>query len=107
MSQTADGQSGRELIAEYVVNTAEGLETVTNPDEIDYLDVNYEVGHDGSVREVKVITTVGGPYIEVRAFSGTVFGSWGGHTHTTHVSSDAVEELGERLAVQFEENVVV
>lgn len=43
----------------------------------DTLDVSYEIGTDGRVREVTVTTTTGGPHVEVVLGAGRVDVSWG------------------------------
>lgn len=91
-------------LTERVVDTAEGLETYDDPEQIDFLDRKYEVDHDATVREVTLVLTTGGPHIEVDCLSGTVSGYWGGDSHTTHVDSTAVDTLGDLYARTFEEN---
>lgn len=77
-------------ISEYVAREAERIEEMDNPDELDFLDAELSVSIDGDVREVTLILTVGGPYVEVNATKGTIFGTWGGNKHTTHVDADGV-----------------
>ncbi len=90
-------------IVNRVVRQAEYLEDVDDWDQIDALDVNYTVNDRSGVTGVELLVAFGGPTIRVNALSGTVSGSWGGDTHTTHFDSDVVEEYGRMLARQFEE----
>ena len=85
------------------VRQAEYLEGIDDPDEMNILEVNYTVSENVGVTEVELVLTVGGPDIRVQAFSGSVRGSWGGDTHTTHFNSDVVEQYAEMLADDFEE----
>lgn len=98
--------TGNADITDRVVTTANRLEDVDDPFEIDYLDAEYTVTSNGDVKEVKIAITLGGPSIWVNCLSGTVEGSWGGDRHTTHVDSDAVDELGRHLADQFESTMM-
>ena len=90
-------------IVGYTVRQAERLESIDSMDEIDILEVNYDVNERAGVTGVELVLTVGGPDVRVNALSGTVRGAWGGDTHTTHFNSDVVEEYAGMLARQFEE----
>ena len=89
-------------IVGYTVRQAERLESIDSMDEIDILEVNYDVNERAGVTGVELVLTVGGPDVRVNALSGTVRGAWGGDTHTTHFNSDVVEEYAGMLARQFE-----
>jgi len=86
-----------------VVRQAEYLEGIDDPDEIGILEVNYTVNESAGVTGVELVLTVGTPDIRVNALTGTVRGSWGGDTHTTHFDSDVVEQYGRTLAEDFEQ----
>ena len=90
-------------IVGYTVRAAERLETIDTAEELGILEVNYTVNESAGVTGVELVLTVGGPDVRVNALSGTVRGSWGGDTHTTHFDSDVVEEYARMLARQFEE----
>jgi hypothetical protein len=85
------------------VRQAERLERIDSVEELNILEVNYTVNPRSGVTGVELVLTVGGPDVRVNALSGTVRGSWGGDTHTTHFDSDVVEEYARMLARQFEE----
>ena len=87
----------------YTVRAAERLESIDSYEELNILEVNYEVNERAGVTGVKLVLTVGGPDVRVNALSGTVRGAWGGDTHTTHFDSDVVEEYARMLARQFED----
>ena len=89
-------------IVGYTVRQAERLESIDSMDEIDILEVNYDVNERAGVTGVELVLTVGGPDVRVNALSGTVRGAWGGDTHTTHFDSDVVEKYAGMLARQFE-----
>jgi len=93
---------GEADIIGYTVRQAERLESIDNYDEVNVLEVNYTVNESSGVTGVELVLTVGGPDIRVDALSGTVRGSWGGDTHTTHFDSGVIEEYGRMLARQFE-----
>lgn len=99
--------SDEDLIIESVVSTAENLEEMEDPDELELMDVKYMVSSHGHVTEVYGVYTVGGPYIEIRMLSCTVFGSWGSDQHTTHFNNDVIKGYGEHLADMFEYNIDV
>jgi len=84
------------------VRQAEYIEGIGSVDELNILEVNYTVNESAGVTGVELVLTVGGPDIRVQALSGTVRGSWGGDTHTTHFDSGVVEEYAQMLARQFE-----
>lgn len=87
----------------YTVQVAERVKKIDSHDELNILEVNYTVNQRSGVTGVGLVLTVGGPDVRVNALSGTVRGSWGGDTHTTHFDSDVVEEYARMLARQFEE----
>jgi len=87
----------------YTVRAAERLEGIDSVDEMNILEVNYEVNERVGVTGVELVLTVGGPDMRVNALVGTVTGSWGGDTHTTHFDSEVVEQYGKMLARQFEQ----
>jgi len=86
----------------YTIRAAERLEEIDGVDELNVLEINYEVNERAGVIGVELALTLGGPDVRVNALNGTVHGSWGGDTHTTHFDSDVVEEYGRMLARQFE-----
>jgi hypothetical protein len=90
-------------IVGYTVRQAERLKEIDSIQELDTLEVNYTVNERSGVTGVELVLTVGGPDIRVDALSGTVRGSWGGDTHSTHFDSDVVEQYGDHLARSFEE----
>ena len=87
----------------YTIRAAERLESIDSYEELNILEVNYEVNERAGVTGVELVLTVGGPDVRVNALSGTVRGAWGGDTHTTHFDSDVVEDYARMLARQFEE----
>ena len=87
----------------YTVRAAERLESIDSYEELNILEVNYELNERAGVTGVELVLTVGGPDVRVNALSGTIRGAWGGDTHTTHFDSNVVEEYARMLARQFEE----
>ena len=87
----------------YTVRAAERLETIDTAEELNILEVNYDVNERAGVTGVELVLTVGGPDVRVNALSGTVRGAWGGDTHTTHFDSNVVKEYARMLARQFED----
>ena len=93
--------SEQEIIG-YTVRVTERLESIDSMDEMNILEVNYDVNERAGVTGVELVLTVGGPDVRVNALSGTVRGAWGGDTHTTHFDSDVVEDYAQMLADTFE-----
>jgi hypothetical protein len=90
-------------IVGHTVRQAERLEKIDDPDEMHILDVTYTVTGDGKVTGVQFLMTMGGPNITVNALQGTVVGSWGGNTHTTHFVGDVVRDYARHLADMHEQ----
>lgn len=90
-------------IVGHTVRQAKRLEDITSVEQLNILEVNYEVNESAGVTGVELVLTVGGPDIRVNALSGTVRGAWGGDTHTTHFDSETVEQYGQMLAKDFED----
>mgnify|MGYP006866548444 CR=1 FL=1 len=97
----------KDIIVDEVVSTAERIEESDDLQEMlgpcghGHLDVKVVAGLDGEVREVIVILTVGGPYIEVNLSKGSVFGSWGGETHDAAIFKN--EEQLKAIEAQYVE----
>lgn len=72
------------------------------------LDIRVECSFDGTVREVTLIITVGGPHIEIDLSSGTVRGHWGGDSHSAPIMNNewVCEDAFDYYARQFEENII-
>jgi len=90
-------------LTEYVVNTAKRIENMDSIEDYDDpLDVRIVASLDGTVREVITVESTGGPHIEINATKGTVSGSWGSDTHTTHVNNDDVlNQIHQRYSELF------
>ena len=89
------------LINDEVMSTVERIESADSIDNIDPLDVEYTVGIGGDIREITLILTVGGPYIELNVTKGYVYGSWGDDTHTAPIFEN--EQLVDRLHEYYSE----
>lgn len=89
-------------ITEKVVNTAKRWENEHDVCDIDPLDVKIKADLDGTLREVIFVMTIGGPRIEVNVTKGTVTGSWGGDSHTTHIGG-AGESLCDFFHTHYED----
>jgi len=74
-------------ISDEVVNMAKSIENMDSFHEMDPLEVKVVSSLDGTVREIILVLTIGGPHIEVNVTNQTVLGSWGGDSHTTHVNN--------------------
>jgi len=94
-------QSEADIVSR-TVRQAEYIEGVDSADELNILEVNYTVNESAGVTGVELALTVGGPDIRVSALSGTVTGSWGGNTHTTHFDNYTIEQYAQFLADDFE-----
>lgn len=95
-------------ITDVVVNTAKRIENMDSYDDLDPLEVKVECSLDGTVREIVCVTTVGGPHIEVNVTKGTVYGAWGGESHTVPIMDSDTEAMldaaHDRYAEMFEMN---
>lgn len=70
--------------------------------EMDVLEVKVTAGIDGTLREIHVVTTIGGPHVEINVNAQTVYCNWGDN-HTTHFNNDEVSEaLWERFSHNWE-----
>jgi len=83
----------------------EGLNADENIEDKDILARTYEVTESGTVNEVRVVLTVGGPHIEVECLRGVVSGQWSGETFRRGIESEAVHDYGRRLADRMEKRI--
>jgi hypothetical protein len=70
-----------------------------------FLDVEYKIRESGTVQEVTLTLTVGGPHIEVECLSGVVVGHWSGESYRRGIESEEVQEYGRMLAEQMESRI--
>lgn len=102
---TSNHPSEAEIVGR-VVRQAEYIEDIDDPsDELNILEVEYDVSQRGNVTGVDFVLTVGGPKIVVEGLNGVVRGSWGGDSHRTHFDNTAVKRYAKHLARQFEGRV--
>jgi len=89
-------------ITDEVVSTAECIEDMDSFEDLDPLEVKVISSLDHQVREIILVLTVGGPHIEVNVSNGTVSGSWGSESHTTHVNNESLlDHLHDRYAEMY------
>ena len=84
---------------------AEGLNAEDSLRDKDILAQTYEVTESGTVNEVSVVLTVGGPHIEVECLRGVVSGQWSGETFRRGIESEEVREYGKMLADRMEKRI--
>jgi hypothetical protein len=84
---------------------AEGLNAEDSLRDKDILAQTYEVTESGTVNEVSVVLTVGGPHIEVECLRGVVSGQWSGETFRRGIESEEVHDYGEMLADRMEARI--
>jgi hypothetical protein len=84
---------------------AEGLNAEDSLRDKDILAQTYEVTESGTVNEVSVVLTVGGPHIEVECLRGVVAGQWSGETFRRGIESEEVREYGKMLADRMEKRI--
>jgi hypothetical protein len=92
-------------LVDHVVSTAERLEDIDEPQQLEILDCEYTVTQRGTVQAVTITLTTGGPHIEADCMSGVVRGNWGSEVHTTHFDSDVVHSFGRMLANEMETRI--
>jgi hypothetical protein len=73
------------LIVDRVVNAANRWGEYNSIHDADWLDVKVVAGIDGEAREFILVTTTGGPHIEVNVTRGVVKGNWGSNSHSTSI----------------------
>lgn len=91
-------------INKLVVQTAQDFETeYQSVDNVDPLEVKVECSLDGTVRNITLVMTAGGPHIEVNVTSGTVKGYWGSEQHTAPIMQNEqfCDELHEHYKMLF------
>jgi len=93
-------------IVDRVNNVVEGLEGDETLQEMDILEIKYEVNERGDVTEVFAVLTVGGPHIEVECYRGVVSGQWASESYRRGVESEDVREFGRHHAERMEERIV-
>lgn len=99
--------NSQDLITERVVSTAERIEEMDDPDELEPLEVRVEAGLDGQPYSFTAVLGTGGPHIEVNVTKGIVRGHWGSDSHTTHVNNeDVLGALDEQFARYWEDNII-
>jgi len=84
---------------------AEGLNAEDSLRDKDILAQTYEVTESGTVNEVSVVLTVGGPHIEVECLRGVVAGQWSGETFRRGIESEEVHDYGKMLADRMEARI--
>ena len=84
---------------------AEGLNAEDSLRDKDILAQTYEVTESGTVNEVSVVLTVGGPPIEVECLRGVVAGQWSGETFRRGIESEEVHDYGKMLADRMEARI--
>jgi hypothetical protein len=92
-------------ITDRVRRLREDLEAGERLDDRGVLEHKYELLEDGSINEVTVVLTVGGPLLEVECLRGVVVGHWGGESHRLGVDADHVTQYGRRVADRMEARI--
>lgn len=99
MSESQTDKSADDLIEEEVLAAAERWqeydESILDGEqgplgEIDPLDILVQANIDGTVREVTLVVTTGGPHIEVNVTSQEIVGWWGGASHKSSYFNEKV-----------------
>jgi hypothetical protein len=88
-----------------VNSIAEGLNADDRIQDKDITEIKYQVSESGTVTEVNIVLTVGGPYIEVECLRGVVSGQWSGETFRRGIESEEVHDYGEMLADRMEKRI--
>lgn len=72
----------QDLITEHVKTEAERLNNKKiQPADYEALDVEYKTGADGTIKEIYLTVTTGGPHIELHLYSKKIVGYWGSNKH--------------------------
>jgi hypothetical protein len=67
----------------------------------DQLDIEYTITSRGEYRSGTVVTSTGGPHIEINTGTGEVKGYWGSDRASAYVSRDVINELDEVLKEMY------
>jgi hypothetical protein len=97
----------KKLIADRVVNAANRWGGYNSIHDADWLNVKVVAGIDGTAREFILVTTTGGPHIEVNVTRGVVKGNWGSDSHSTSIrdNDDTLTRMDEYFRMQWDANV--
>jgi len=75
------------------------IESLAEGKEIRPLDITYEVKPQGQITEIKLVTTTGGPKVEIELMDQVVYVSWGGGSISRRIFD---EEAQDRLSLLYE-----
>jgi hypothetical protein len=84
---------------------AEGLNADKKIEDKDKTEIKYQVSESGTVTEVKIVLTAGGPHIAVECLRGVVSGQWSGETFRRGIESEEVHDYGKMLADRMEARI--
>jgi len=88
--------------SEVAASKAESLEEMDSMEELEWLEVKVTSDIDGTLLEIHIVLTVGGPHIEVNVSSGTVTAMWD-EEHTTHFNNEDLQnQLWDYFSRQWE-----
>lgn len=90
--------STHQHLVDEVEYAAERLEDVNTYEDMVAVDYQATVGSDGSVKEVTVMLSTGGPRVEVELYSGLVTGYSGSETCKRFVNTVALANIADYLA---------
>lgn len=76
-------------------HTVEQLENLENAADLEVLDVSYQAQLDGTITEITLTVTTGGPQIEIKLAEEAVIGYWGGETRRKSVGEYANKDAFE------------
>lgn len=96
-----------ELITERVVSTANRIEDMDDPDELNPLSVTVQATLDGQARTFTAVLGTGGPHIELNVTEGFVKGWWGTGSHEVPIfdNEELLDELDRRYRRDWEAHI--
>lgn len=80
----------------------EELKNLENPSDFNVLDVNYSVQLDGTITEINLVVTTGGPHIELSLVSEQINSRWASDTAHRHINEHTNPEALEGVNRLFD-----
>jgi len=74
------------------------IQRLKDGDQINPLDITYEVKPSGNITEVRLVTATGGPHVEIELANQVVEVSWGSDSVRRIIMDDEAKQRCEQLA---------
>lgn len=94
-TMTTAKQKSRDRCVEHAKNQIERLK---DGDQINPLDITYEVKPSGNITEVRLVTATGGPHVEIELANQVVSVNWGSESVRRIITDDEAKQRCRQLA---------